>query len=365
MACRLNKLREKMKREPQKKLTKMSTKQKEILRQNVGIDVSKDKLSVCFYELEKGLAKKIKGSRSFSNTPGGYEELVEWAQKRQVEGLVLGFALEATGVYHENVVYYLSDHGYKVSVLLANQVKSYIASLNIKTKTDKVDAKALGQIGLERDLKAWKAPKAALRQLKQLSRERVSLLEERTMLSNKLHAMKSSYEYNRSSIFRLEGRIAFYDDQVKEVETHIEQVVNQDKELKEKIENICTIKGLGEISVLTILAETNGFELFSSRSQLVSYAGYDVVEKQSGTSVNGKTRISKKGNRFIRRVLHFPAISAARHEPIFKALYERVYDRTKIKMKGLVAVQRKLLIYIYTLYKKNEAFDPQFGSSKV
>ncbi|MEL6835923.1 MAG: transposase, partial [Bacteroidota bacterium] len=84
------------------------------------------------------------------------------------------------------------------------------------------------------------------------------------------------------------------------------------------------------------------------------------VERQSGSTINGKTRISKKGNRHIRRALHFPALSVVKYHEEFTNLYNRVYDRTKIKMKGYVAVQRKLLVLIYTLYKKNEAYDPTY-----
>ena len=89
---------------------------------------------------------------------------------------------------------------------------------------------------------------------------------------------------------------------------------------------------------------------------MVSYSGYDVVENQSG-SFRGKTKISKKGNKYIRRALYFPAISVVKHEPMFNNLYERVFDATKIKMKGYVAVQRKLLVMIYTIFKKDIDFD--------
>ena len=81
----------------------------------------------------------------------------------------------------------------------------------------------------------------------------------------------------------------------------------------------------------------------------------------SGSTINGKTRISKKGNRHIRRALHFPALSVVKYHDEFTNLYNRVYDRTKIKMKGYVGVQRKLLVLIYTLYKKNEVYDPKYA----
>ncbi|MEZ4932922.1 MAG: hypothetical protein R2788_12485 [Saprospiraceae bacterium] len=87
---------------------------------------------------------------------------------------------------------------------------------------------------------------------------------------------------------------------------------------------------------------------------------YDVVENSSGSSIRGKTRISKKGTRTCGRAMHFRRSCCHQYIPEMKALYERVFDRTKIKMKGAVAVQRKLLVLIYTLFKKGVAYDPDY-----
>lgn len=85
----------------------------------------------------------------------------------------------------------------------------------------------------------------------------------------------------------------------------------------------------------------------------MSYAGLDVVEKQSGTSVKGRTRISKRGNSHIRRVLHFPALSAVKYASPIKSFYERVNQNKASKLVGAIAVQRKLLILMYTIWKND------------
>ena len=117
-----------------------------------------------------------------------------------------------------------------------------------------------------------------------------------------------------------------------------------------------TIKGIGLITVATILAETNGFNQVKNLKQLASFAGYDVVQRESGTSIKGKTRISKKGNRYIRNALYFPAMVACRHNPDLKATYMRIIQKKPSKMIGQVAIQRKLLLLIYTLWKKDQVF---------
>lgn len=101
--------------------------------------------------------------------------------------------------------------------------------------------------------------------------------------------------------------------------------------MKTKIEQLCEIKGLATLSIATLVAETNGFTGFENVRQLISFAGYDVVENQSGQRA-GKTKISKKGNSKIRRILFLPAFNAVRFgEPACQALFERVFEKTQIK----------------------------------
>ena len=87
------------------------------------------------------------------------------------------------------------------------------------------------------------------------------------------------------------------------------------------------------------------------------YMQFDVKEKQSGTSVKGKPKISKKGNRHLRKAMHLPALVAIKHDQRYKAIYARIVAKHGIKMKALVAVQRRLLEMAYTIYKTNADYD--------
>jgi len=114
------------------------------------------------------------------------------------------------------------------------------------------------------------------------------------------------------------------------------------------------------LTIVTVLCETNGFTQFNNIRQVVSYAGLDIAERQSGL-FKGKTRISKKGNKRIRECLYMPALSASNYNEPIKALYERVVERNPtIKRKGVVAGMRKLLILIFVLWKKNEAYTTEY-----
>jgi transposase len=154
--------------------------------------------------------------------------------------------------------------------------------------------------------------------------------------------------------------IAFYKKQLKAIEKELKALVKADEGLWEKIQNIVTVKGLRFITVVKVLSEGNGFLLFNNIRHLVRYAGLDVVAKESGKH-KGKTRISKKGNARIRSALYMPALTAATHNSTLKNFYERVNHNRTIKKQGIVAVMRKLLILIYTLWKKEEAYIENYG----
>lgn len=337
------------------------------IKQCLGLDVSKDKLDACFSKMCADQSVKVQGTREFSNTPQGWKAVGLWAKRFHKDAAIpFVVVLEATGVYHEGVSYHLKEAGFSVSVTLPNKSKNYARSLNVKSKTDRADAQVLARMGLERKMDEWHGPSGTLRTLKRLTRERDALLEHKTAVANQLHATCHEHQADKLIVQRRQQHIAFLNRQIKAVEAQIEEALNSDTDLKERIENVCTIKGVGTITAVCVVAEANGFDLIENKNQLVGYAGYDVMENSSGSSLRGKTRISKKGNSHIRKALHFPALTASRHEPKMKNLYERVLERNpKVKMIGAVAVQRKLLVLIYTLYKNNKSFDDKYEEKRA
>jgi transposase len=180
------------------------------------------------------------------------------------------------------------------------------------------------------------------------------------LIKNQLHAEKTEAEPNVGSIKRLKQQVVLLDKQEKEIQTEILSVLDTDEPAQKAVKDLCTLAGVGVLTAVVVLAETNGFELIRNKRQLASYAGFDVKEKQSGTSVKGKPRISKRGNRHLRKAMHFPAPGAIRRDERFKAIFARLVAKHGIKMKAVVAVQRKLLEMIYVLYKTGSTYDENY-----
>jgi len=334
-----------------------------ILKYSCGVDMSGKDFKACFSQIDFEQKVKVKGSRKFGNTASGYLAFAEWLKKyHKQKNITLKITIEATGIYHEKLTYFLYKKKYSVSVILPNRSKKYLESLGFKSKTDKLDAKGLAQMGAEQNLQTWQPFSNHIYELKTLTRHRSRLQKMITSTNNQLHAHENMGFVTKSVVRQLKQMLKTLDLQLKKVEQQIEKVLQKDEVLHLKTKSIAeSVNGLGVMTVATIAAETNGFQLFSSASQLTSFVGYDVVANESGKR-KGKTKISKKGNSHIRKALHFPALNVVRLQTgTFPHLFERVFSRTLIPMKGYVAVQRKLLCLIYSLWKNNQVFKPDFN----
>jgi transposase len=332
------------------------------LKYSVGIDVAKESYKVCLSVIDQQQRVTVKSTGSFKNNPKGFEEFYSWTKKHLREKLPVHFLMEATGIYYEQLAWFLYNKDCQVSVILPNKAKKYIQGLGIKSKNDKIDAKGLSKMCAEQSLPLWKPLSKNIYRLRALTRLHEDLTIQRTAFRSRLETLNYGMIDLKDTKKSIQKLIDVIDKNLLKLEKEIEQMIKTDNVLNSKFEKLTRIKGVGLMTFSVITAETNGFELFTSHTQLTSYAGYDVTENQSGNK-NGKTRMSKKGNSHIRRVLHLPAFTAVKHEPTFKKFFDRIFANTHIKMKAYVAVQRKLLCLMYTLWKKDVEFDPMYSEA--
>jgi transposase len=329
-----------------------------LLKYSVGLDVSSKKIDACISTINEVQKVTVKSTKVISNTLKGFKDLNFWIKKHQKDKDVpLFICMEATGVYHELCALYLYEEKFTVSIILPNKANKYLQAIGLKSKNDTIDAKGLAQMGAEQNLKVWQPMGRYFYELRTYTRQYQSLQENKTAINNQIHALELTMYQSKKVLRQLRKVIKLFDEQLKELTKLIAKHIANNIDVSQKVENICKVKGLATLTVATILAETNGFELFENYKQLVSFSGYDVVEKQSGTR-QGKTKISKQGNSRIRRALFMPAFSVVtwKQKP-FIDLYNRTFEKHGIKMKSYVAVQKKLLIIIYALWKSGEDFD--------
>lgn len=338
---------------------------KKILKEVAGIDVAQKELVVSLGRLYEDLDIEIISYKVFKNTNNGIKSLIDWVAGHSNNADSVRYVMEATGVYHEKLAYSLDESGFDLSIVLPNKISNFFRTLDINTITDKTASQAIMRFGLERKLDNWNRPKGVYRQLKQLTRERDQIVDQRSMVKNQLHAEKTEAMPNQRSLDRIAERIKFLNGQEREIKMDIATLLKDYPDIRERIKNICSIPGVGELTAVIVLAETNGFELIRNKKQLTGYAGLDVREKQSGTSVKGKPRISKKGNRHLRKSMHLPSLSAVKYNQSHKALYVRIVSKSGIKMKALIAVQRKMLELIYVIDKNKVKYQDDYQQKRI
>lgn len=334
-----------------------------ILRQTVGVDVSKDTLDVAIVKLTTTFEIKIVANKKTKNDKEGYDQILKWSQQYLEKEIPSGFTMEATGVYYEGFAYYLYEHKENVHVLLPNKAKKFAESLDIKSKTDKLDAQMLGRMGVERKIRNWNPHSTIFKTLRCFTRERRALIDERTTVKNQLHAMQYTEKAPKVVLKRYEQRVAYLTRQIVKVEADIEKLIKEDVEISRKVKKTLTAPGIGLITLAVLLAETNGFAAIENCKQISSYAGYDIRIRESG-KWKGHSKISKKGNSHIRAAMFFPACVSVKYNKEHANFYNRLKDKKEKAMIANTAVQRKLLGLVYTIWKNDTVFDPCHNGEK-
>lgn len=336
-----------------------------IYNQSLGIDVASDSLEVRLATRYARSGCHFGQKRRFSNSPKGFKHLLEWVDATSAEGTDLWFIMEATGRYYESLAWFLYQEGRQVCVLVPHRAKHYAKSLPQASKTDVIDARKLARYGVERTPRKWAPADPQLREIKHLLRERAALKKDLTRITNRMHAARQSWQHPEGSFRRWGAQQEQLQDHINQIEAELWERLQQRPRLYQPITRIAQVKGLGWLTVLIVVAETNGFAVINNRQQLASFAGLDVVLDESGNH-RGATKISKQGSSYIRGALYMPVLSVIQHNRALKAFYERIADKNQDhEQVAVVAVMRKVLLLIYSLWKSGQEYDPQFHYQQI
>ena len=223
-----------------------------IVKECIGIDISKSTF-VCVLA-QKSCSGDIYFSRStsFSNTKTGFNQLLKWYGKYTTTDKVL-FLMEATGVYYESLAYHLYKLKIPVVVILPNKAKYCTKSLNVKTKTEGVYSKVLSQFVLERTHDLWEPPLPILKTLREYTRLLSSLKRQKQVIENQREAYSNAEQTSKFIMKTNQSMIRYFAKQIKACEEEIRELINDNEWLNNKVEKIMTIKGVGLLTVATII----------------------------------------------------------------------------------------------------------------
>lgn len=311
----------------------------------LGVDVAKAKLDSALL-LPTGKLK----SKVLANTPEGFMGLVEWLKKHDADHARV--CMEATGVYWEALAEFLADAGFTVAVVNPAQIKAFGASRLVRTKTGRVDARLIAEFCQALQPPPWVAPSANERQLRALIVRLDALQRMHTQEANRLGVARDTVREG------IERHLRWLDEDISTVQRSIRDLIDQDPDLHRKRELLDTIPGLGERTISTLLAYYAESARFDNARQCAAFAGLNPRQHLSGSSVHGKTRLSKVGHALLRKALYMPAMVTLYKTTWGRAFRERLSQAGKPPMLIIGAMMRKLIHVAYGVLKSGQPFNP-------
>ncbi len=320
----------------------------------VGIDVSKKKLDVAL--LVNGKTK----SKVVDNSASGHRALLEWLGKSKAPMAALHVCMEATGVYYEPVALALHAAGLRVSVVNPACIKGFGYSENIRNKNDAVDAGLIARYCVAMAPAPWTPPPIEQRQLRAWSMRVQALKDIRQQEENRLEAhtvtgMDEVAEHVR-------GHIAWLSAEIAKLEDEIDDHIDRHPGLKHDADLIASIPGVGATTVARILGHLGDIRRFESAKAFAAFLGVTPKQRTSGTSVRGRTMISRTGSTALRAALYMPSLVARRHNPILAQFAERLLATGMAKKAVIGAVMHKLTHLIYGVIHTGKPFDANYLS---
>lgn len=314
----------------------------------VGIDVSKKTLDVTLLNEKGGKRRK-----RVANTTAGIQTLLEWLKKQTK--IQVHVCMESTSTYWEEIAEAMYEVGYIVSVVNPMRIKGYAISQLRRSKTDALDGDVIADFCEKQTPPAWEPPSEVEKKLRALVRHLEALKKSRTQQSNRLTTCK-----DEDVKISLEILLHTIDTEIAQVQKRIDDLIDQDPDLKERKELLKSIPGFSDKTAIHILAEMYDLPAYENAKAAAADAGITPSHHESGTTVHRRPKISRMGKATLRAALYFPAMTALVHNPVVKQLAKRLEARGKSYSVIRVAAMRKLMHLAYGVLKNKQPFDPAY-----
>ncbi len=309
-----------------------------------GIDISKDSFDVYSDHI---------GHISYSNTNEGFKSFLKVLDTNS------HCVMEATGCYHHKLAMFLYDKGVIVSIVNPLVIKRFIQMKLRRLKTDKSDAFMIYGYACEQSLEQWQPEKEYI----ELGRELLSLvqayLRQSTSLKNKLHALESRGQIKGVMIVSIKRQLRHLKKERQFLEQELESLIKTHE--PSLFSRLTTIPGIGKKTAVLMMVSTSNFNAFDSYKQVSSYLGLAPNERSSGSSIRGKSRISKTGDGLLRNHLFMCSFTASVYNPQCKSLFDRIVAKGKSKKLALIAVCNKLIKQAFAIAKSGLPYDPDYA----
>ena len=288
---------------------------------------------------------------TFANTPQGFTQFATWLKRFKITQAHI--CMEATNIYWEALAAWGHAQGHIVSVVNPARIKGHAQAKMQRNKTDKVDSFVIADFCRTHQPEAWEPMSEAHQHLRALMRHRDDLLQTKLQQNNRLR--DTTDKLVRAS---LEAVLKVLASQLEEIEHSIEKHVAAQAELAADLALLTSVTGIAVVTAAKVMAEMPNLAQYDSAKAAAADTGVTPSHYLSGTSVKRRPRMSKVGKAELRAALYWPAITAMRCCPGFKAFAEDLAKRGKAKKVIIGAVMRKLMHVMYGVLKHRTPYDP-------
>lgn len=320
------------------------------MKESIGIDVSMDTLDVVFYN------GKFSKSMRYKNSIEGFREIENEMFRHGKSEIII--TMEATGVYHLQAAVYFYEKGYTVSVVNPLIIKRYSEMKMLRVKTDSVDARTIAEYGFNEKPCYFKRKDNKKERIIQLLKQIDGLHSMQSENRNRLHALERIPEADEKALAIYRDINIILKAKEREAEQRIWEILQES--YADECRRLRAIPGVGKRLSSLIIGFFGEFENFNNAKQVSSFIGLNPSPRQSGISLNGRGIISKKGNRYMRKIFYMAALSASKHNSACRIQYGRLLANGKSKRVALVAVANKMVRQIFAVVKNNRIYDPDY-----
>lgn len=327
----------------------------------LGVDIAKEALdaAVCLLGESGGMT-----IGRFDNKTSGFGMLARKVnrlrKKQKAEEVHL--VVEPTGGYELALVAYAYERGWAVSLPNPKKVRDWAGAIGMRAKTDQQDALLLARYGAALQPEAQAPIPMRVQALESLLSRREDLKKLLRAEKNRLGNLQQRPNTPQAVLQSVQRVIATLEEEQKEIDAAIKELIDQDPDLRDKARKLRTIPGVGPVNVLPLLVMLVRWDLLThgqgTSRELTAYIGLDPRHFQSGQTIFKRATISRMGNRTMRHFLYMGALGGVRGQNPLRSFYAGLVDRGKAKKLALVASARKILVWSWAIFQQDAVFDP-------
>lgn len=325
----------------------------------IGLDISADDFTASCITTPDNI---IFSAQKFQNNLNGFNEFFDFLLSREIQPTETIVCMESTGVYCEEIAYFLYSKGFSVSIEAPHKVKKKIK--DTPRKNDFIDSLAIAEYSYRYldKLPIWKPQVEILQQLKTLLSAREHLITQKTASENALKTLKRKYIKTPLALAIYEENVKKFNEQIKQIDKEIETLIEKDDNFKMKMDLAMSVPGIGLLLATNLLVLTDGFTKHLNYKEMASYVGICPYERISGSSLHKKPRSKRYGPSRLRKLLYLAALSVIKHNLNFRKYYLRKIEEGKSKRLVINNIENKLLKIIFAVIKSGTKYMENYRS---